>query len=1013
VAQQLERSGDAADLEGCLEVPSLVGRESQLSIVRRMADSLSRGRGGMLWIDGEAGMGTTALVDVLVARVRHRGDRVLRAAGDALMEDLPLWLMSECLGVSSRCEDPDGREIATLLRGGPCRVSHTVPHQGDGASDGLSAAASPGERLSDRLPAVQKRMVARVRRLCARGPVLLVAEDLQWSDGRSLQVWDRLARATGQIPLLLVGTARPGLGHAAVEPLRRCVAEPESATGSGPLRAVLDLPPLTEEEAARLAGRVAGGEPGDRLRTELARAGGNPLYIKSMVDAFVADGLLSPTHQGSAMPSSPTVEFTGSAGAMPDLLADLVGRGLASLSGESMGIMRVAALLGTSLDPAQLAAVAVAAPESVARALKEAKHAGAVRGHGRPAFRNELVRQVLASQIPLTLRRGLHGHIARTLAELGLSPDVVVHHLCAAEPELDAWAVNWLARAPQHVFETDPSAAVPLLRRALGIADAAVEPIAAAGRRRRDLAMRLARVLYLAERDEEVIEVAQGLARDTDDRELAVRMTELALRAMLRIGRWRQVFGLAREALRHDQLPPLWRARLGSLASLASAQLGAQGHARETAHAALAEAHESGDALTVALAHHAASLSAPLAEAIDHNRRALVALGEDTESADLCFVLATNRMMWLQERGERAEYRAQLKLLRGLSELSSTSRSRVVLLRVARVAHLGGDWDEALDLLDEVKSEDLPLREQVRAFSLRARIHLHRGERELGARALAALEQAAAGIAEADVPHGPLAAARADAADANGEPGRALTLLADLVGPDRGDWSLRDEQVPMLVRLALSEKDAELASTVTERFERRARVAASPRRITLAHFCRGQVDDDPEALLAAAETMAAASWPFDAAAAFEVAAVRLAVGGETRPPEPKRARTALAAAVRLYAAIGAQWDIRRADASLRAHGVRRGSHSAHRRETVGWGALTASERRVALLVGKGWSNPGIAAELMLSRHTVETHVSSVLGKLQLDSRIEIVRAVARNAHTGRLGEFGPDGPGGP
>ena len=80
--------------------------------------------------------------------------------------------------------------------------------------------------------------------------------------------------------------------------------------------------------------------------------------------------------------------------------------------------------------------------------------------------------------------------------------------------------------------------------------------------------------------------------------------------------------------------------------------------------------------------------------------------------------------------------------------------------------------------------------------------------------------------------------------------------------------------------------------------------------------------------------------------------------------------------------------------------MRRGPRSAHRRESTGWGALTASEQRIALLVGQGWSNPDIAAELMLSRHTVQTHVSSILSKLQLVSRIEIVRAVAEHAAAG-------------
>jgi DNA-binding NarL/FixJ family response regulator len=57
--------------------------------------------------------------------------------------------------------------------------------------------------------------------------------------------------------------------------------------------------------------------------------------------------------------------------------------------------------------------------------------------------------------------------------------------------------------------------------------------------------------------------------------------------------------------------------------------------------------------------------------------------------------------------------------------------------------------------------------------------------------------------------------------------------------------------------------------------------------------------------------------------------------------------------------------------------------------------LTPTEDRIAALVGEGRSNPDIAAALLLSRRTVQTHVSSVLTKLGYASRIEIVRGAAR------------------
>jgi DNA-binding NarL/FixJ family response regulator len=126
-----------------------------------------------------------------------------------------------------------------------------------------------------------------------------------------------------------------------------------------------------------------------------------------------------------------------------------------------------------------------------------------------------------------------------------------------------------------------------------------------------------------------------------------------------------------------------------------------------------------------------------------------------------------------------------------------------------------------------------------------------------------------------------------------------------------------------------------------------------------------------------------------AAFAFEQAAVRLAQAGDTA-----RARSALNKAVRIYSDMGATWNIKRADARLRQLGIRRGPRSVHRRATVGWEALTPSERAIADLVARGHSNPDIAAELFLSRRTVQTHVSRILAKLQMNSRMEVIRAAA-------------------
>jgi len=86
---------------------------------------------------------------------------------------------------------------------------------------------------------------------------------------------------------------------------------------------------------------------------------------------------------------------------------------------------------------------------------------------------------------------------------------------------------------------------------------------------------------------------------------------------------------------------------------------------------------------------------------------------------------------------------------------------------------------------------------------------------------------------------------------------------------------------------------------------------------------------------------------------------------------------------------------------FRAHGIRRGPRSKHRQARSGWESLTPAETKIAALVERGLSNPEIAARLSLSRRTVATHVSHILKKLDVHSRIDIAREAALRTVTSR------------
>jgi DNA-binding CsgD family transcriptional regulator len=112
------------------------------------------------------------------------------------------------------------------------------------------------------------------------------------------------------------------------------------------------------------------------------------------------------------------------------------------------------------------------------------------------------------------------------------------------------------------------------------------------------------------------------------------------------------------------------------------------------------------------------------------------------------------------------------------------------------------------------------------------------------------------------------------------------------------------------------------------------------------------------------------------------------------------AHSALDAALDQYKRLGAEWDSDRATSRLRRAGLRR--RSARQLPRIGWSSLTETERKIATLVAAGRSSPDIAAELFLSRRTVQSHVSRILAKLGLRSRVELVATIINGTDDGVL-----------
>jgi DNA-binding CsgD family transcriptional regulator/tetratricopeptide (TPR) repeat protein len=944
--------------------PLVAERAGELEQVRKLVSLVAAGVGGTLLVVGEQGIGKSTLLRAGLADAGEAGCRVAWGAADELDQPFPLRFMTLCL--AGLLETGDDEMLVGALSGDPVRAG-------------------------------AERLLAAVDRLCAVSPLVLVAEDLQWADEASLAVWRRLSQAVEQLPLLLAGSIRPVPGRDEAAELRRGVLASQGV--------VLELGPLSAGGVAELAADLLEARPGRRLAGLMRQAGGNPLYVRELVDAVVRDGRVA-SNGGIA-------ELLAEPRGLPRTLDAAIGERLEGLAGEVAQVLGCAAVLGREFSLDGLAAVTGKPAGQLGGLMGQAVAAGVVAhaGDRAMAFRHGLIRQAVYERIPVAVRVALHRQAARALAGAGERPELVATQLVAAglgatgleaalgiadepgtadEPDTaDEWVWEWLARAAPVLVHQAPGVAALLLRQAL-------TRLSSLDRRRDSLETSLVTAATLLLDRDEVDRVARPLLARTSDPDRAAEVSWLLSSTLMQTGRLAESVDVAEKALARVGISDAWAARL--LVRKAAGDLipGQFRRGERALREALASAERAGDGFATGYALHFLSLVAAATQR-DHATvlaridRALELLGDDPQGTDLRLLIMANRAGYLQMADRLDEAGATIREAMTLAERTGTHSLATICAAAAECYFNVGQWDDALTALETIDGIPVAGYMPVMLHGQIALIAAHRDDWVTAGQHLAAVrDEDATSPALRSVSYC-LLRARALAAERAGDTAAALAALTPSLDPRIApDMSERYLLLPLLTRVAMAAGDIDTARAAAAAAAREAGERSLPLMEAAADVCRGLATADPGPLLAAAAYYESAGRPLDRAQSLEGAAVLLAGKGELA-----QARGALTGAAAGYRALGARSDLIRADTRLRGLGVRRGRPGRRRAPDRGWEALTPTERVIALLVADGKSNPEIAAELILSRSTVQTHVSHILAKLGTRSRVDIARHVVR------------------
>ena len=929
---------------------ALVGRDSEMALLTGLIREVARGRGGSVLIEGEPGIGKSALVRAAVAGAPEAGCQVFWGAGDELGQALPLLPFLDGLRVREPSANPRRDTIVRLLRG--------------------EASADRGANV----PAVlAEQLLALVTEQCAVQPVILVIDDLQWADRASITLWGRLARSARQVPLLMVGMMRPVPTRDDLLALRRGAED----------AARLELTGLTAAAVADLVATLAGGKPGGNLLQLADGAAGNPLYVSELVAALARGSSLSVTEAGTA-------ELAG--GSAPGSLSAAIADRLGFVAGSVRDVLRAAALLGVDFAVPDLAIVLGRSVPDLIPAVDEARAAGVLVESGqRLGFRHPLLRAALYDEMPVAVRAAWHHDAGRALAEAGAPPDRVARQLLratgvpggAAEP-MDDWMLDWLVRTADQLVGQAPGVAAELLARAV-----ASSPTDSA--QHGWLSSRLADALYRIGDRAEAEQVANHALEHSAGPDVLVDLHWTLAQCRMLAGLSAESLATLDRALASPAISARHRARLLVLAARTHLNIGEVEKAGQVATSALAES-EAGDTWAMGWALHVLTIMTAvqghLTDALPLFDRALTVTQSDPALTDLRLLLQVNKAVTLGDLDRYEEALAVAGQARHLADqVGTTLRLTQAHGALGQLLFETGQWDDALTEVEVVPEN---LKEPAALCcdrGIAAVISFHRGETGLARRHLAAAVPHAGRVGHRLIT--PLALGRSLDREHEGVLPEALAALTDAFDGKTEELEEFEDLLPDAVRLATQTGALSTAQALAGHAAALAAESEIPHRQANALYCRGLLDQDAPRLLAAAERYDDASRPLLKAKALEAAA-----GHFVDADDRGQARMAFTGAVEVYTSLGAAADVARLQAAFRAHGIRRGPHAKHRRARSGWDSLTATEIKIAGYVEEGLSNPEIAAKLLLSRRTVATHVSHILKKLDVSSRTDIAREAA-------------------
>ncbi len=445
---------------------ALVGRASALSRLRDSYRAANAGRRQLLFVVAESGLGKTAVVEVFMDELRRETDALCAhgqsVAGYGAAE--PFMPLLEALG--RLCRGPGGAAVIDVLE----RQAPTWVAELPGVVDAERLAAIEAGVLRTGRERMLSELAAALDAVSEHRPLVLLLEDVHWSDTATLAALEVLARRTEPSRLLVIATHRPtGADQPALSELRAELRLHGHCDD-------LPLPLLSlDDTQVYLRGRFPGaGELRDVAELVFARSDGIPLMMSGYADQLVRDGAVV-EDEGAWRLAPAEIEL-----AVPDGVRQLIEHQIEQLSAEEQHALEIAAVAGVRFHCDAVSDSQPFGSATAAHLTRLARRGAVLKTDGADfVFRHALHQEVLYGRVAEVRRRRLHAAIGERLEELHgerrtlFAAELAMHF---ERGEDLPRAIHYLAAAADVAMQRSSHAEAALLvRRALSLLDGDVE----------------------------------------------------------------------------------------------------------------------------------------------------------------------------------------------------------------------------------------------------------------------------------------------------------------------------------------------------------------------------------------------------------------------------------------------------------------------------------------------------------------------------------------------------------